>query len=232
MECRENVNYSNESLVNLYKTTKDNDYLQMLYEKNFNLFFKLSYRYSSISWEYTQEDLMSECYIALCKTVEYYRPDSAPFFNFLYRITNQYLWKICNGNSGTIELAKKKKKKMAYTSIYEVICTDKDGNDVMLLDAIADEEAQKMIDDLPEIMFTADLNKVLNKAISSLSERQEAVVRALNGFESATYTASELAGLFGVNRSRIHEIKSNAYRNLRQNKQVKKIWEMEFEHRY
>ena len=230
MECTKNVNYSNESLVNLYKTTKDNDYLQMLYDKNFNLFYKLSYKYSSISWEYTAEELLNECYFALVKAVEHYKPDSAPFFNFLYRITNQYLWRILN-KAGTVELAQKKKKKMAYTSIYEVICTDKDGNDVMLLDAIADEEAQKMIDDLPEIMFTADLNKALNKAISSLSERQEAVVRSLNGFQSALCTASELASIFGVSKARINEIKSDVYRRLRQDRLLKQIWESEFQYR-
>lgn len=228
MECTEKVEYTNESLVNLYKTTKDNKYLGMLYNKNFNLFYKLSYKYSSISWEYSQEDLLQECYFALIKALEHYNPISAPFFNFLYIITNQYLYAKVNKAS---DKEKAEKKKMAYVSLYEVICTDKDGNDVTFLETLEDTEAQKMIDDLPEIMFISDLNSLLNQAISSLSKRQETVVRAINGFESATYTASELAEIFGVNRSRIGEIKSDAYRKLRQNKNLKKVWESEFENR-
>ena len=229
MECMKEIEFSNEYLINLYKSTRNTDYLEMLYRKNFNLFYKLSYKYSSVSWEFTQEDLLQELYFSLIKAVENYKPNSVPFFSFLYMVCNQYLWRVCNA-AGNRELAEK--KKMVYVSIYKKLCEDKDGNVVQLLDTLIDETQTELINNLPEIMFIADLNKILNEAINTLPERTRTIIKSLNGFGSAYFTSVELAEIFGISKSRVQEIKSDAYRKLRQDKNLQKVYRSEFKHRY
>lgn len=230
MEALEHI-YSNEEIIVLIKTSKSDNsyYYEMLYKNNYKLFYKLSYKYSNISWQYTIEDLMQECYFALIKTVEYYDNTVSPFYSYLWRITNQYLYsKVNNANNKEDS----EKKKMAYVSLYETLCEDKAGNTQELIETIANEEAQRMIDAVPEMLFIESLKEAEIKAIDTLLTKREAeCIKLYYGFDSTSYNTVEIAELLGVNVSRVNECLSNSYRKLRRDKELKKFWETEFLHR-
>lgn len=226
MEAIEKYEYSNEELARLYKVTKDSYYISLLYEANYRIIWKMCNKYKDINWIYTIDDLLSEAYIGLEKAVEYYIDGSCSFFSFLCVILNQYLYSVVNGFT-----SKDKGNKLinSCVSIYEALTDDEDP--VLLIDQIQGEVAQEEIDKLPEIMFFSYLHDLESEAINGLSDKEKTVTKALNGFESATYTVNEVANMLGVSYSRVQELKSNSYRKLRHNKKIKNVWETEFKYR-
>lgn len=226
MEATEHI-YSNESLITLIKinTSNSNYYYEMLYKNNYSLFYKLSWKYSNVSWQYTIEDLLQECYMGMIKAVEYYDKTVSPFHTYLWRITNQHLYHIVN-NASTKEKAEK--KKIAYVSLYEVLHEDKEGETQELIDTIADE-AQAMIDAVPEQLFLESLKQAeLNAIDTLLSNREAECIKLYYGFDSIPFNTVEIAEMLGVNRARVNECIHNAYRKLRRDKELKKFWETEF----
>ena len=210
-------------LINLYKSTKDNYYIEELYNHYERLLNKIAFKYSHINSLYSYEDLKSESYIALEKVARAYKPDISQFSTFLFTSLNHYLYQVVNGKS-----SKEKGNRILNecVSIYTTI-SDKD-DDCMLIDTIEDEVAQEMIDNLPEIMFISDLHDKLDNALNNLTDKQKLVVEAINGFNSEIYKEVELASYMNVSPARINEIKNNAYRKLRHNKELRKIFFEEF----
>ena len=208
-------------LISLYKSTKDSYYLMELYNKNIRLLNKLAWKYSNINYLYTYEDLQSETYLALTEAAEKYDPQMCQFSSFLFVVTNQRLYALVNGKSsrqkGNNDLNK-------YISIYQTL-TDTD--DCTIEDMIEDISAENDFN-LPERLFILDLRRVEEEAISKLTPKQKLVVEAINGFNSEIYKEVELASYMHVTPSRINEIKNNAYRKLRHDDQLRKIFFEEF----
>ena len=223
MEAIEKYDYSNEELARLYKVTKDSYYISMLYQNNYKIIYKISKKYSNINWMYSLDDLLSEAYLGLEKAVQYYIDGSCSFFSFLCVVLNQYLYGVVNGFT-----SKDKGNKLINNcvSVYETLSDDDDAP--LLIDQIQDEVAQEEIDKLPEILFISDLHDIEEEAIDKLSDKEKTVTKAINGFESATYTVNEVADMLGVSYSRVQELKSNSYRKLRHNKKIKNVWATEY----
>ena len=80
MEAIREFKQSNEELVKLYKVTKDNYYISLLYEANYKFIYKISKKYSNINWMYSLDDLLSESFIGLEKAVQHYVDGSSSFF--------------------------------------------------------------------------------------------------------------------------------------------------------
>ena len=213
-------------LINLYKSTKDSYFLLELYNKNIRLLNKLAWKYSNINYLYTYEDLQNETYLALTEAAEKYDPEMCKFSSFLFVVVNQRLYAVVNGKSskekGNNDLYKKQ------ISIYTVLDNQNGDTEVGLIDTIEDEVAQEMIDNLPEIMFISDLHDKLDNALNSLTDKQKTVIECINGFNSETFSEAELASDMHVTPSRINEIKNNAYRKLRHNKELREIFFEEF----
>ena len=141
----------------------------------------------------------------------------------MFIITNQRLHAIVNGKS-----SKEQNNKILNDciSIYTIIGDGED--DTILLDTIEDEVAQEMIDNLPEIMFISDLHDKLDNALNSLTDKQKTVIECINGFNSELYKEVELATYMNITPGRISEIINNAYRKLRHNQELRKIFFEEF----
>ena len=211
-------------LINLYKSIKDKYYIEELYNRYERLLNKIAFKYSGINSLYSYEDLKSESYIALVKAAEKYDPQMCcNFSTFLFIITNQKLYSLVNGKS-----SKEQNNKILNDciSIYTIIGDGED--DTILLDTIEDKVAQEMIDNLPEIMFISDLHDKLDNALNNLTDKQKLVVEAVNGFNSEIYKEVELASYMNITPGRINEIKNNAYKKLRHNKELRKIFFEEF----
>lgn len=226
MEALQNYVYSNEELVRLYKATKDNYYISLLYKANYRIIWKICNKYKDINWMYNIDDLIQESYIAIEKAVQYYVDGSCSFFSFLCVVLNQYLYGVVNGFT-----SKDKGNKIINNcvSVYEALTDDEDAP--LLIDQLEDSVAQEEIDKLPEILFISDLHDLESEAINKLTNKEKTVTKAINGFESTVYSINELAEMFGVSYSRVQELKSNSYRKLRHNKKIKNIWATEFLYR-
>lgn len=226
MEAIKEYEYSNEKLVRLYKATKDNYYISLLYENNYKIIWKMCNKYKNVNWMYSIDDLLSEAYIGLEKAVEYFVDGSCSFFSFLCVVLNQYLYGVVNG------LTSKEKGNKAINNCISVYTALSDDDDApLIIDQIQDEVAQEEIDKLPEILFFSYLHDLESEAIDKLTDKEKTVTKAINGFESAVYSINEVADMFGVSYSRVQELKSNSYRKLRHNKKIKNIWETEFKYR-
>lgn len=226
MEAVNKHEYSNEELVRLYKVTKDNYYISLLYEANYRIIWKMCNKYKDINWMYSLDDLLNEAYIGLEKAVQCYIDGSCSFFSFLCVILNQYLYGVVNGFSSK---DKGNKSINNCISVYTALTDDEDAP--LLIDQLEDSVAQEEIDKLPEILFISDLHDLESEAIDELTNKEKTVTKAINGFESATYTVNEVADMLGVTYSRVQELKSNSYRKLRYNKKIKNVWEIEFKYR-
>ena len=217
---------SDNELINLYKSTKDNYYIEEIYNRYERLLNKLAFKYSGINSLYSYEDLKSESYIALVKATEKYDSEMCSFSTFLFVVVNQRLHAIVNGKSskekGNNDLYKKQ------ISIYTVLDNQNGDTEVGLLDTIEDKVAQEMIDNLPEIMFISDLHDKLDNALNNLTDKQKTVIECINGYNSEIYKEVELAALLEVTPSNIWDIKNNAYRKLRGNKELREIFFEEF----
>ena len=226
MEAIEKYEYSNEELVRLYKATKDSYYISLLYENNYKIILKMCNKYKDINWMYNIDDLIQESYIAIEKAVQYYVDGSCSFFSFLCVVLNQYLYGVVNGFT-----SKDKGNKIINNcvSVYEALTDDEDAP--LLIEQLEDEIAREEIDKLPEILFISDLHDLESEAIDKLTDKEKTVTKAINGFESATYTVNEVADMLGVSYSRVQELKSNSYRKLRHNKKIKNVWATEYLYR-
>lgn len=226
MEAVNKHEYSNEELVRLYKVTKDNYYISLLYEANYRIIWKMCNKYKDINWMYSLDDLLNEACIGLEKAVQCYIDGSCSFFSFLCVILNQYLYGVVNGFSSK---DKGNKSINNCISVYTALTDDEDAP--LLIDQLEDSVAQEEIDKLPEILFISDLHDLESEAIDELTNKEKTVTKAINGFESATYTVNEVVDMLGVTYSRVQELKSNSYRKLRYNKKIKNVWEIEFKYR-
>ena len=226
MEAVNKYKYSNEELCRLYKSSKDSYYISMLYQNNYKIIWKMCNKYKNVNWMYSIDDLLSEAYIGLEKAIEYFVDGSCSFFSFLRVVLNQYLYGTVNGFS-----SKDRGNKLLNqcVSVYEALTDDEDP--VLLIDQIQDEVAQEEIDKLPEILFISYLHDIEAEAINTLTDKEKTVTKAINGFESSTYTVNEVADMLGVSYSRVQELKSNSYRKLRHNKKIKNVWATEYLYR-
>ena len=208
-------------LINLYRVTKDQYYLLELYNKHIRLLNKLAWKYSNINYLYSYEDLQSETYLALTEAAKKYDPRMCQFSTFLFVVVNQKLFAIVNGKSsrqkGNNDLNK-------CISIYQSL-TDTD--DCTIEDMIEDISAENDFN-LPERLFILDLHDKLDNALNSLTDKQKIVIECINGFNMESFTEAELASYMNITPGRINEIKNNAYKKLRHNKELRKIFFEEF----
>ena len=212
---------SDTELINLYRVTKDSYYLLELYNMYISLLNKLAWKYSNINYLYTYEDLQSETYLALTEAAKKYDPRMCQFSTFLFVVVNQRLHAIVNGKSsrqkGNNDLNK-------CISIYQSL-TDTD--DCIIEDIIEDITAENDFD-LPERLFILELHDKLQNALNSLTDKQKTVIECINGYNSEIYKEVELASYMGISPGRISEIINNAYRKLRHDDQLRKIFFEEF----
>lgn len=221
---------TNEELITLIKCNSQGNnkwYYELLYQNNYSLFYKLAWKYSHISWCYDIEDLLQEAYISLTIAVKYYNKElNKPFFNFLFLVANQTLYRKVNGTSNK-DLAAKKKE--AYVSLYQTLYESKDGDTQELIETIASEEAQRQIDSVPEQLFLLDLQKAEIQAIDTLlSPREREIIKLYYGFDSIPYSTNEIAEMLSITRSRVNEALRDSCRKLKRDKNLRYFYNTEY----
>ena len=150
------------------------------------------------------EDLISIGTIGLIKAINSYKPDkNIKLATYASRcIENEILMYLRRNNKTKLEV-----------SIDEPLNVDWDGNELLLSDILGTDEdvIYKDIEDEVE-------RKLLNKAISKLSERERTIVDLRFGLTAADgmeMTQKEVADLLGISQSYISRLEKKIIKRLK-----------------
>ena len=109
-------------------------------------------------------------------------------------------------------LFRSRKKHSREISLYEPIGTDKEGNEISLLDVIE----SPAVDVAEEYSAREDIRHVLNSMKSVLSEKEYEVITCRFGlFGQREQTQREIAQHLNISRSYVSRIEKNALQKLR-----------------
>lgn len=104
------------------------------------------------------------------------------------------------------------KKYSREVSIYEPIGSDKDGENVNLIDVL-EAEGKEVLD---QVILEQDIQRLYLAYEQNLNEIEKTVIRMRYGlFESKDYTQREIAGVLGISRSYVSRIEKKAIEKMR-----------------
>lgn len=173
-----------------------------LIERNMRLVAHVAKKYQSQEDE--MEDLISIGTIGLIKAVETYKEDyGSRLATYAARcIDNELLMHF-----------RAKKKTSKEVSLYEPIGTDKEGNQIQLLDVVVSED-----EDVVELLEQDRKVRRLNEIIpQTLSGRELFIIINRYGlYGKKTMTRREIARKLGISRSYVSRIEKRAIEKLRQ----------------
>ena len=173
-----------------------------LIERNMRLVAHVAKKYQSQEDE--MEDLISIGTIGLIKAVETYKEDyGSRLATYAARcIDNELLMHF-----------RAKKKTSKEVSLYEPIGTDKEGNQIQLLDVVVSED-----EDVVELLEQDRKVRRLNQIIpQTLSGRELFIIINRYGlYGKKTMTQREIARKLGISRSYVSRIEKRAIEKLRQ----------------
>lgn len=92
-----------------------------------------------------------------------------------------------------------------------------EGEDNSLLDVLTNEDSP-MAD---KSLVNESLSKEIDRALSTLSDREKEIVKMFFGIGTQEMTLEEIGDKFGLTRERVRQIKEKAIRRLRQNSRSK-----------
>ena len=180
----------------------DGEARRILIEYNLRLVAHIVKKYQSA--EDDMEELISIGTIGLIKAVDTFDQEKA-------RRLSTYAAR-CVENE-ILMYMRAKKKYMRETSYYEPIGTDKEGNEIQLLDIMESGEPEAM----EQIQLKDDSLHIYRLLEERLSERERLVLIMRYGlYGGREYTQREIADGLGISRSYISRIEKNALHRLRE----------------
>lgn len=180
----------------------DGEARRILIEYNLRLVAHIVKKYQSA--EDDMEELISIGTIGLIKAVDTFDQEKA-------RKLSTYAAR-CVENE-ILMYMRAKKKYMRETSYYEPIGTDKEGNEIQLLDIMESGEPEAM----EQIQLKDDSLHIYRLLEERLSERERLVLIMRYGlYGGREYTQREIAERLGISRSYISRIEKNALHRLRE----------------
>ena len=180
----------------------DEEAKKVLIERNMRLVAHISKKYQNSEEE--MEDLISIGTIGLIKAVSTFQEGhGSKLATYAARcIENELLMYF-----------RSKKKCSKEVSLYEPIGTDKEGNEIQLLDIIESKEPTAF----EQIGLKDDTKKVYHLLEDVLSERERQVIIMRYGlYHGREYTQREIAQKLGISRSYISRIEKNALGRLKE----------------
>lgn len=173
----------------------------VLVEKNMRLVAHMVKKYATA--ERDTDDLISVGTIGLIKAVNSFKPDKS------IRLAT-YAAK-CIDNE-ILMMLRAERRKMNEISIYEPVGSDKEGNEISIIDVISDDEI-----DVVEECMCAERVRCLKKHMKNVLNKREILIivnrYGLNGREEMTQ--SDLAKALGISRSYVSRIEKRALEKLR-----------------
>lgn len=175
---------------------------QVLIERNLRLVAHIAKKYQNVDED--MEDLISIGTIGLIKAVSSYDAGkNSRLATYAARCIDNEL----------LMMLRSKKKTSREVSLYEPIGTDKEGNEVNLLDITVQEQI-----DVVECMELARNRKILAQLLQScLTEREREIITLRYGLlDGKEVTQREIGRKLGISRSYVSRIEKKALRKLRE----------------
>ncbi len=181
----------------------DKEARDILIEHNLRLVVHIAKKYTSNEQEL--EDYTSIGIIGLIKAIDSFKENKG------FKIST-YASR-CIENEILMYIRSNKKQK-AEVSINQVIGTDKDGNDMELLDTLE----QKDIDAIDDIYNKTLLNQVQEFLIKKLDKREKYIINSRYGLDGRkSKTQQEIADELGISRSYVSRIETKIQSLLKKN---------------
>lgn len=182
-------------------TEGDLEAKHILIERNLRLVAHIVKKYQPPPEE--MEDLLSIGTIGLMKAVVTFDPDkSARLASYAARCIENEVLMYLRG----------KKKSSKEVSLYELIGTDREGNEIQLFDVIEMNEE----DVYRRLERKEDVIRLYQQVESVLSQRERMVLKLRYGlYNEEEYTQREIAAMLGISRSYVSRIEKSAIEKLR-----------------
>ena len=172
---------------------------EILIERNLRLVAHIAKKYQNGDEE--MEDLISIGTIGLIKAVSSFDSSKGKLSTYASRCIDNEL----------LMLLRSKKKTSKEVSLYEPIGTDKEGNEINLLDIIESEQ----VDVIGRMEFAVNLKK-LGKILQNLEEREKEIIFLRYGLATGKeVTQREIGEKLGISRSYVSRIEKRALNKLR-----------------
>lgn len=172
---------------------------EILIERNLRLVAHIAKKYQNVDEE--MEDLISIGTIGLIKAVSSFDSSKGKLSTYASRCIDNEL----------LMLLRSKKKTSKEVSLYEPIGTDKEGNEINLLDIIESEQ----IDVIDRMEMAGNLKK-LGRILQNLEEREKEIIFLRYGLATGKeVTQREIGEMLGISRSYVSRIEKRALNKLR-----------------
>ena len=174
----------------------------VLIERNLRLVAHIARKYQGTQED--MEDLISIGTIGLIKAVETYKEDyGSRLATYAARcIDNELLMHF-----------RAKKKTSKEVSLYEPIGTDKEGNQIQLLDVVVSED-ENVVELLEQDRKVRRLNEIIPQTLSG--RELFIIINRYGLYGKKTMTQREIARKLGISRSYVSRIEKRAIEKLRQ----------------
>ena len=173
----------------------------ILVERNLRLVAHIAKKYQNVDEE--MEDLISIGTIGLIKAIDSFDAGKGKLSTYASRCIDNEL----------LMLLRAKKKTSREVSLYDPIGTDREGNEINLLDIIEQEQV-----DVIDRMEVEDRLRSLSGLIHQrLSEREQAIIMLRYGLSSEReITQREIGRRLGISRSYVSRIEKKALEKLKE----------------
>lgn len=173
----------------------------ILVERNLRLVAHIAKKYQNVDED--MEDLISIGTIGLIKAIDSFDAGKGKLSTYASRCIDNEL----------LMLLRAKKKTSREVSLYEPIGTDREGNEISLLDVIEQEQA-----DVIDRMEVEDkLHRLKGLITDRLSEREREIILMRYGLLSGQeITQREIGHRLGISRSYVSRIEKRALEKLRE----------------
>lgn len=172
---------------------------EILIERNMRLVAHIAKKYQNVE---EMEDLISIGTIGLIKAVESFNIEKGKLATYACRcIENELLM-----------LLRAKKKSAKDVSLYDPIGTDKEGNEIRLLDIVEQDE----VDVVEQLHLTDKIKKMYMLMEEILTDREKEILIARYGlFNQNEITQNEIGEQMNISRSYVSRIEKKALVSLR-----------------
>lgn len=178
----------------------DKEAREKLIEHNLRLVAHIAKKYSGSVRD--SEDIISIGTIGLIKGISSFDPDKgARLATYAARCVENEILMLMRSN----------KKMQGDVSLNETIGTDKEGNQIMLMDVMKNDEA----DIFDEINLGMQIKQLYKNLKSELDERERTVIIMRYGLsDGKCYTQKEIASILKISRSYVSRIEKKAVEKL------------------
>lgn len=173
---------------------------QILIERNLRLVAHIAKKY--VNTDEDMEDLISIGTIGLIKAVHTFDAGKGKLVTYAARcIENELLMRL-----------RAKRKCSKEVSLYEPIGTDKEGNEINLLDVIEQEQVD-IVERMEQEKKLGKLASIMNKVLNS--REKEIIILRYGLLDGEEVTQREIGKRYGISRSYVSRLEKKALEKLR-----------------